>query len=199
VLALRTDKAYSPLLHFDLYGTAGIAFDADVAAVADYLTELARITAPFALSIEHPIDAGSRQAQIDTYVRLRSELAARGSAVRLAVDEWCNTLEDIKQFVTARAADIIHVKTPDLGGIGNTVEALLLVHEAGLATLCGGSCAETEVSARVCSQVAMACSADAVLAKPGMGVDEGLMIVRNEMRRTAALYASRTAVAGHGN
>ena len=35
----------------------------------------------------------------------------------------------------------------------------------------------------------MACAADQVLARPGMGLDEGVMIVRNEMRRTAALAA----------
>jgi methylaspartate ammonia-lyase len=37
----------------------------------------------------------------------------------------------------------------------------------------------------------MACAADQVLAKPGMGVDEGLLIVGNEMARVAALVALR--------
>ena len=37
----------------------------------------------------------------------------------------------------------------------------------------------------------MACGAVQVLARPGMGVDEGLMIVRNEMARTLALAARR--------
>ena len=41
------------------------------------------------------------------------------------------------------------------------------------------------------AHVAMACGADQVLAKPGMGVDEGLMIVGNEMARTAALAQRR--------
>jgi methylaspartate ammonia-lyase len=41
----------------------------------------------------------------------------------------------------------------------------------------------------------MACDAIQVLAKPGMGVDEGLMIVGNEMARTAALVSARSAVA----
>jgi methylaspartate ammonia-lyase len=42
------------------------------------------------------------------------------------------------------------------------------------------------VSARVCTRVAMACGAGQVLAKPGMGADEGLMIVGNEMARVTA-------------
>ena len=53
--------------------------------------------------------------------------------MQIAVDEWCNTLEDIELFVEAGAADMIHVKTPDLGGINNTIEALLLVARSGLA------------------------------------------------------------------
>ena len=41
----------------------------------------------------------------------------------------------------------------------------------------------------------MACGADLMLAKPGMGVDEGLMIVDNEMRRIIALTEARAEVA----
>ena len=41
----------------------------------------------------------------------------------------------------------------------------------------------------------MACGAAQVLAKPGMGVDEGMMIVGNEMARVAALVAARRAAA----
>jgi methylaspartate ammonia-lyase len=33
----------------------------------------------------------------------------------------------------------------------------------------------------------LACKADQILAKPGMGVDEGYMIVYNEMKRTLAM------------
>jgi methylaspartate ammonia-lyase len=49
------------------------------------------------------IDAGRRDAQIEISAMLRSALQARGSRVQIVVDEWCNTLEDIKLFVDARA------------------------------------------------------------------------------------------------
>ena len=100
-------------------------------------------------------------------------------------------MEDIELFVDANAADVIHVKTPDLGGINNTIEALLLVRDRGLVAYCGGTCNETDRSAQVSAHVAMACGAGQILAKPGMGVDEGLMIVGNEMTRVAALAAAR--------
>ena len=83
------------------------------------------------------------------------------------------------------------MKTPDLGGIGNAVTALLLARDAGLEAYCGGTCNETDRSAQVSAHLAMACEATQVLAKPGMGVDEGLMIVGNEMARTAALVRAR--------
>jgi methylaspartate ammonia-lyase len=193
ILATRARPDYIPRLHLDTYGTIGLAFDGDVGRIADYLGRLADLAAPFDLRIEHPIDAGSRDAQVEVYAELRTTLARRGVHVDLVVDEWCNTREDIDVFVEAEAADVIHVKTPDLGGIGNTVEAMLHVRRSGFAAYCGGTCNETDVSGRVSAHVAMACGADQVLAKPGMGVDEGLMIVGNEMVRTAALARRRSA------
>jgi methylaspartate ammonia-lyase len=190
---LAPSPGYRPRLHLDLYGCAGLAFGGDTDAVAAYLAELGELAQPYDLAIEHPIDAGSREAQIATFRRLRDGLSARGSAVRVVVDEWCNTLDDVRAFVAAGAADVIHVKTPDLGSIGNTVEALMVARDAGLSAYCGGSCNETDRSAQVSAHVAMACQATQVLAKPGMGVDEGLMIVGNEMARTAALVRGREA------
>jgi methylaspartate ammonia-lyase len=190
---LAPSPGYRPTLHFDLYGCAGLAFNADVDAVADYLAGLGELAHPYELAVEHPIDAGSRDAQVETYRTLREALRQRGSGVRIVVDEWCNTLDDVRAFVAAGAADVIHVKTPDLGSVGNTVTALLLARDAGLAAYCGGTCNETDRSAQVSAHLAMACEATQVLAKPGMGVDEGLMIVANEMARTAALVRAREA------
>jgi methylaspartate ammonia-lyase len=184
---------YRPRIHLDIYGCAGLAFGGDIDAVAAYLAGLGRIAEPYDLAIEHPVDAGSRAAQIAACRGLRDRLSALGSGVRVVVDEWCNTLDDVRAFAAGGAADVIHVKAPDLGGIGNTVEALLLARDAGLEAFCGGSCAETDRSAQVTAHLAMACEASQVLAKPGMGVDEGLMIVGNEMARTAALVRARRA------
>ena len=192
---LRPSPDYQPQLHFDTYGTIGAAFGGSVPAVARYLAGLGRLAAPYQLTIEHPIDAGGRDAQVETYVRLKAELVRLGSQVRIAVDEWCNTLADIELFVQRRAADVIHVKTPDLGGVDQSIEALLLVRRHGLVAYCGGTCTETERSAQITAHVAMACGAGQILAKPGMGVDEGLMIVGNEMARVMAVVDRRRAMA----
>ncbi len=191
IIRLRTRAEYSPQLHFDVYGTIGAAFGGDINEIADYLVRLGTAAQPFAVCVEHVIDAGSRDAQVRAFAVLRGALRDRGCDVRIAVDEWCNTLEDVEVFAAAQAADVIHVKTPDLGGINNTIEALLLVARHGLSAYCGGSCNETDRSAQVSAHIAMACGATQVLAKPGMGVDEGMMIVGNEMARIAALVAAR--------
>jgi methylaspartate ammonia-lyase len=196
IAELGADPSYRPVVHVDTYGTVGMAFGGDLDAVAAYLCRLGAVVAPYRLRVEHPVDAGSRGAQLEAYAGLRARLGRLGAGVQLVVDEWCNTLEDIEAFVAARAADMIHVKTPDLGGINNTVEALLHVKRNGLSAYCGGTCNETDRSAQVCAHLAMACGADQVLAKPGMGVDEGLMIVGNEMARVAALAARRWPAAG---
>jgi len=198
IVTLRDDPSYAPVLHFDVYGTIGAAFDADIPRIAGYLARLEAAAGPFRLRLEHVVDAGSRDAQIAVFAELRTALRRAGTNVELAVDEWCNTLEDIRLFVAAGAADVIHVKTPDLGGVGNTVEALLEVRRAGMAAYCGGTCNETDRSAQVSAHIAMACGAAQVLAKPGMGVDEGLMIVGNEMARVAGLVAARGRTAFHG-
>jgi methylaspartate ammonia-lyase len=194
VCALRDDEGYAPALHIDVYGTIGAAFSGDIERVADYLDTLGHAAAPFPLRVEHAVDAGSRDGQIAASAALRAALRARGSTVQIVVDEWCNTLDDIRMFVAAEAADVIHVKTPDLGGINNTIEALLLVARGGLLAYCGGTCNETDRSAQVSANIAMACAASQVLAKPGMGVDEGMMIVGNEMARVAALVAARATL-----
>ena len=55
----------------------------------------------------------------------------------------------------------------------------------------GGTCNETDRSAQVCVHCAMATQPAQILAKPGMGVDEGFMIVYNEMNRILAIRKAK--------
>jgi methylaspartate ammonia-lyase len=187
----KTSEDYNPIFHIDVYGTIGEAFNNDTKAMADYLADLEQAAKPYQLRIEGPMDVGSRQAQMEAMRDLRAELDARGINVELVADEWCNTLEDVKYFVDNKAGHMIQVKTPDLGGVNNTIEALLYCKNNGVGAYSGGTCNETSRSAEVCTNIAMACGAKQALAKPGMGVDEGYMIVNNEMNRVLALVNRR--------
>jgi len=86
---------------------------------------------------------------------------------------------------------MVQIKTPDLGAIHNTVDAILYCHQNNVEAYQGGTCNETDVSAQVCTHLAMAARPSLMLIKPGMGFDEGFTIVMNEMNRTAQLLKSR--------
>ena len=199
---LRGSPSYAPILHFDVYGLLGAVTGNDLSRVADILGAMERVAAPFALRVEHPVDAGSRDAQIFELAALRRLLAERGAKVGIVADEWANTVADIRAFNRARAADVVQIKAPDLGSVHHIVDAVLDCREHAVVAHLGGSCCETERSAQVCVHIALGAHADQMLAKPGMGVDEGLSTVRNEMERTLRLgeaLARRAAYDRQGN
>ncbi|QSW98641.1 methylaspartate ammonia-lyase [Haloterrigena alkaliphila] len=179
---------YEPRFHIDVYGMIGEIFGApyDRDEVVDYFAALEEAAAPFPIQIEGPMDVGNRADQIDAMVELREGLKDAGVGVDIVADEWCNTFEDVQAFVDAGAADLVQVKTPDLGGIHRSGQAVRYCEGTETRAYLGGTCNETETSARACAHVALATNAAQVLAKPGMGFDEGYMIVENEMRRTIA-------------
>jgi methylaspartate ammonia-lyase len=185
------DPQYLPTLHFDLYGTAGRAFGNDMRAIADLLVRAQECVGSFRLHVETPFILGSRDEQIEGFVELKALLEARGSPVQLVADEWCDTLEDVRAFASRRAAHLVQIKMPDLGSLADCVAAVLVAKSAGLGAYLGGSCAETDLSARLAVHVGVATQADLLLAKPGMGVDEAITIVGNEQSRLIALLAAR--------
>jgi methylaspartate ammonia-lyase len=186
---LRPSENYRPTLHFDVYGTFGSAFGGSTSRLAEYLASLKEISSKYDLRIEHPIDGGSFEGQIEVMAKLKQLLKDKGADIKIVADEWCNDISDIAAFADADAADMIHIKSPDLGGLDDIAEATLAVKKKNLEAYLGGSCNESDISARATTHLAVALGADQVLAKPGMGVDEGLMLVRNEMERIMAIAA----------
>ncbi len=191
VIKLRTTEEYSPIFHIDVYGTIGAAFNYDTKAMADYIATLEEAAKPFHLRIEGPMDVEDRQKQMEALRDLTAELDGRGIKVELVADEWCNTVDDVKFFTDNKAGHMVQIKTPDLGGVNNIADAIMYCKEHNMGAYCGGTCNETNRSAEVTTNIGMACGAKQVLAKPGMGVDEGYMIVNNEMNRVVALVNRR--------
>ncbi|AGN00883.1 methylaspartate ammonia-lyase [Salinarchaeum sp. Harcht-Bsk1] len=188
---------YRPRFHVDVYGILGEVFGPpyDRREVVEYFHRLADATAPYPLQVEGPMDAGSLSGQIEQMATLRDALAAADVPVDLVADEWCNTLDDVRAFVDAGAADVVQVKTPDLGGVQRSAEAVRYCDGTDVRAYLGGTCNETATSARACAHVALATDAAQVLAKPGMGFDEGYMLVTNEMRRALARREHSDSVA----
>ncbi|MGI6712653.1 MAG: methylaspartate ammonia-lyase [Bacillota bacterium] len=191
VRTLVSNLDYCPILHLDVYGTIGMAFNNDLPKMISYFEKLEKAASPLLLRIESPVDMEDRDTQMQVLRELTRMVDEKGLKVQIVADEWCNTLEDVKFFADHRAGHMIQIKTPDLGGINNTVEAVLYCKKKGVGAYQGGSCNETDRSAQVCVHIAMAVHPDQILAKPGMGVDEGIMIAYNEMQRIIALIKAK--------
>ncbi|TIU94241.1 MAG: methylaspartate ammonia-lyase, partial [Mesorhizobium sp.] len=184
---------YHPVLHFDVYGWIGQEIGLEPQRIADFICRVVDTVPDFTINIESPADFGSTQAQIENYAKIVSILDSRNSSAGIVVDERCNTLDDIRLFAEARAAHLIQIKTPDVGSLADTARAVLLCKENGVGAYVGGSCTETDLSARTSVHISVATQADMMLAKPGMGVDEAFSIVGNEQNRLLAMLNRRRA------
>lgn len=190
ILKMRPTDKYHPILHFDTYGTIGTAFQNDVPRLAEYVQRLEAAAAPFELILEMPMDLGSQSATMDGMVHLHDEIVAAGMTTKLMIDEWCNTLDDAKAWIDCGAIQAMNVKTIALGGVHNIADVIIACNDSNVLALMGGSCNETDISAMVCANIAMATTPAAIAGRPGMGVDEGVMTVYNEMQRVCLLQAS---------
>jgi len=177
---------YKPTIHLDVHGALGKIYDNNPGKILGYLVRLEKAVDPYPLRVESPLIMDTRADQIEAMKTLRDYVRFRKLKVQLVADEWANTLDDIRAFIRAGAADMIQVKMPDLGSVHNSIEAVLACKAGGVGAFLGGSCAETDLSARVAVHVALATQPDLIMAKPGMGVDEGVALVTNEMARALA-------------
>ena len=182
---------YRPTIHLDVHGALGTILNHQPGRILGQLRALELAAQPYQLRIECPVIMESRQAQIEMMRKLGDYVRLRKMSVQLVVDEWANTLEDIQAFLDAGAADMIQIKMPDLGSLHNSVDAVLACRKAGVGAFLGGSCAETDLSARVSAHVALAAQPDVLMAKPGMGVDEAVSLMQNEMARALVLMRPR--------
>lgn len=187
-------KEYRPTLHFDVYGWVGLEFGLDPARIAEFVAQVSEDASGFDLNIECPADFGSTAGQLEGYGQICHEVNKLGIPARIVVDEYCNTLKDVERFASENAAHIVQIKTPDIGSVIDTAKAVLICKDNGVGAFVGGSCSETDLSTRTTVNVALATQADMMLAKPGMGVDEGLSIVGNEQSRVLATLRTRSAL-----
>lgn len=188
------DEHYKPIFHLDTYGSVGIAFNNNMDKMIEYLLKVEKVAHPHLIRIEGPVDLDTKEETMECIKEMTRRLKEAGSTLEIVVDEWCNTLEDVKYFVDNNAGHMIQIKTPDLGSLTNTIEAILYCVEKGVSAYCGGTCNETNISAEATMNVAIATHASQVLGKPGMGVDEAFMICRNEINRVIELANNRKSI-----
>ena len=133
------------------------------------------------------MDVEDRELQMKALAELTRVVDERGIHVELVADEWCNTLDDIKYFADHKASIWCRSKLRAWAVSTTLPKQSSTARKKALALTRAVPATETDRSAQVCVNIAMAVQPDQILAKPGMGVDEGYMIVYNEMQRILAV------------
>jgi methylaspartate ammonia-lyase len=177
---------YQPTLTLDFHGALGVLCENDSRKVAQLIATLCDAAKPLNLHVESPIVGLDLADHATKLARLRQDLAMLGTKVAIIADEWANENSDIAHLITSRSVDGIHIKCPDTGTLSECAVAIDACRSQGIFVILGGSCTETDISARLSAHLAMATQPDALLIKPGMGFDEAYAMLTNEMARILA-------------
>ncbi|HWL30223.1 MAG TPA: methylaspartate ammonia-lyase [Burkholderiaceae bacterium] len=180
-------SGYKPDLHFDFHSSLGRMLDNDEDKICDYLSRIVDLAGPYKVYFEDPMVSGSPDEAMTRMAKLRERLDTRGPKCKLIADEWVNNPGQALKFAQAKAAHAFQIKTPDNGSLVNTIAAMQTCHEHGILPYLGGSCNETDISVRASVHVGIALGAWRMFTRPGLGFDEGIMVVTNEINRTKAM------------
>ena len=131
-------------------------------------------------------DIRHRLAQLEQQVKkMDADHATRYAWIQKSFDT-----QDAK--VAAKLNELSRAMETVVAGMKkDIVEAVLYCKAAGVEAYQGGTCNETDLSARACVHLAMASRPERMLAKPGLGFDEGFCIVTHEMARICSTFELR--------
>lgn len=185
------DGGYKPDLHFDFHASLGRMFENDEVRICDFLAGIIEAAGPYRVYFEDPAYSASADEACARMASLRARIDALGLDCRLIADEWVNNPGEMLRFAQAKAAHAFQIKSPDNGSLVNTIEAIQTCRQHDVLPYLGGSCNETDISVRATVHVGVAFGAWRMFTRPGLGFDEGLMIMTNETNRTMAqLYGA---------
>jgi methylaspartate ammonia-lyase len=178
---------YTPTLTLDFHGALDAIFDHSDAKIVDFIALMSQKAAPHTLHIESPIVGKTLQDHAKRLAAIRARVRAAAPTTKIIADEWANEVSDIEYLLDQKSVDGIHIKMPDTGTLSECAEAVRICKQTNTFALLGGSCTETDIGSRSSVHLALACSPDALLVKPGMGFDESYAQMYNEMARALVL------------
>lgn len=176
-------STYRPDLHFDFHSALGRMFENRLEQVGEYLAGIVGACKGLKVYFEDPMLSSTTQEAIEQMGRIRGWLRSHSIECGLIADQWANGREPMEAFLKAGVADSIQIKMPDNGSLKTTIWALQQCRETGTLPYLGGSNNETDISSRASVHVGVALGAWRMLSKPGMGFDEGVMVMTNELQR----------------
>lgn len=178
---------YQPTLTLDFHGALDAVFDHSEKRIADFIARMSQKADPHPLHVESPIVGKTLQDHAKRLAGIRSNVRAAAPSTKIIADEWANEVSDIQYLIDQKSVDGIHIKMPDTGTLSECAEAVRICKQAKVFALLGGSCTETDLGANASVHLALACSPDALLIKPGMGFDESYVQMHNEMVRRLSI------------
>ncbi|MCK7490949.1 MAG: hypothetical protein MZW92_03490 [Comamonadaceae bacterium] len=178
-----------PSLHIDVYGTIGVICALEPGR-RRRLPGLARARGRRVPALHRGPRRRRRRrpARSSSWRPSAASSGPRARRVKIVADEWCNTYEDVVDFTDAKC--LRHGPDQDARPRRHPEHrrGRPLLH-APTAWRPTRAAPATRPRSRpsACVHAAVAARAERLLAKPGMGFDEGFMIVRNEMERVLAV------------
>jgi methylaspartate ammonia-lyase len=181
-IAAASEPTYRPIIHVDVHGGLGRLYDHNPGKILGALVGLEQAAAPFMLRVENSVRESNGRSPVEELRRLQEYVRMRGMTVKLVSGGDFDTLEEAKTLIEADAVHMIRLVMGRLGGLNQTVEAIIAARQHGTGILLEGRPAEIE------AQVALATQPDVVVAQPGQA---GLIALHNEMARAVAWSAAR--------
>lgn len=174
---------YKPTLTLDFHGALDAIFNNSDDKIAEFITLMSQKAAPHTLHVESPIVGKTLEYHAKRLASIRTKVRALAPTTKIIADEWANEVSDIEYLLDQKSVDGIHIKMPDTGTLSECAKAVRICKQTDTFALLGGSCTETDIGSRSSVHLALACSPDALLVKPGMGFDESYAQMHNEMAR----------------
>lgn len=172
-------------IHLDAGGSLGKLYGNNVGKVLGALYGLEQAAAPCLIRVQDPLIMDDLNAQIKALSQLRDYLRMRKMSLQLVAGAKINTLDDVRAFVEAEAAHMLHLVMPRLGTIQELVLAIQACQSGSDGILLeGGPTAFT-------AQVALATQPTILTYPPDRPDGSGIATFHDEMARTLAWLAKK--------
>ena len=174
---VKDDQECQITIHLDARGSFGKLYANDIGKVLGALYGLEQAASPCLLRVQDPLILEEQDDQIKALGQLRDYLRMRGMSLQIVAGAKIHSLDDVKTFVQAEAAHMLHLIMPRLG----TIQEVILAIQACRANNIGILLEDNP--SIVTSQVAVVTQPD-ILAFPSIWPgDSGIVMIQNEMAR----------------
>jgi len=181
----------SPAIHLTLRGGLGQLYEHNIGRVLGDLVGLEKTTSPYHLRVEDPLLLDSRPAHLEALADLKAYLRLRQMETDLVAAGWVDSLDAVKAVIEADAAHMLRLTLPALGGLDQTITAILACQGHGLGVLLDPDPAATPRTTEIALHLALATQPTLLTTAPPPTNLTDLATIHNEMTRLLTWIAAR--------